>query len=506
MLRLILCRTRLLIAISVISLSVQAGVSTPGLAELVRNFNYYWELNDYSHARDEAEKIVRSLEGSNKSPLDFASALYNLAAVQHMMGLHLESERNFKRSIGLVESHMGQYSAELRTKLTRLGALYFETQRYELAKETFQRAQHITHRNNGVYALEQLELLDWITRVSIKTGEAEDADVQQKFYYRVNLKNYGEDDPRMVPAMNRSGEWLTATGQFSAALDMFRKAIVLLEEIDGSERDMLRPLRGISSVLYLKGVCCAEKPLQEVLDSIRRDPTADRADEIDAMIHIADMNMMNKNRKQAQQIYQSAWNKLASEDGTNNQAESVFGTPVLLGVRGIKDVVAAFIRTDYTARLEVIYPDVSENGNTWSISFGSKESKRGKKLIGGPLPLCYPQVMHLTHAGSEEELQAFYMDLDFTVTDAGNVAHVSIIDSNVPHRLKRYVTNLLRKFRYRPRLIEGEAVDTDMTIRQTFHDDGHLDPVPRESLNRTIADSNRAASLGCQLLAMVTGI
>ena len=500
MLRHVACSISLFIAVSVISLSVQPAVSTPGIAQLVQNFNLYWKLDDYSHAHDEAEKIVRLLEESNKSPLALASAFHNLAATQLMMGLHLESERNFKRSIGLVESHGEKYSAALGTKLEHLGVLYFGTQRYELARETFRKAQHIMHRNGGVYTLEQLDLLNGITRISIKTHEFEEADVQQKFYYRINLNNYGEDDPRMVPVMNRLGEWLKATGQFSDALDMFRKAVVLLDETGGSERDMLRPLRGIASVLYLKGVCCAEKTLQEVLDSIRRDPTADRADEIDAMIHLADMNMINKNLKKARQIYQNAWDKLASKDRTNGLAESVFGTPVLLGVRGVKDVVDAFRRVRQTSRTQVIYTAALEDGNAWSISFGSEESKPLKKLIGRPLPLCYRQV---TKAGSEKELETFYIDLDFTVTGAGNVAHVSIIDSNAPIKLKRYVKNILKKLRYRPRLIEGEAVDTDhMTIRQTFHDDGYLNAVSRESLNRTIGDSNRAVSLGCQWLAI----
>lgn len=132
-LRLVLGRISSLIAI-VISLSVQSGTSTPGIAQLAQNFDHYWQLEDYSNAHDEAERIVGVLEVSNKHPLDLANAVHNLVAVQHLIGLHLESERNFRRSIGLVESHLGQYSAELRTKLTHLGALYFETQRYELAR------------------------------------------------------------------------------------------------------------------------------------------------------------------------------------------------------------------------------------------------------------------------------------------------------------------------------------------------------------------------------------
>ena len=136
--------------------------------------------------------------------------------------------------------------------LSHQGSLYYDTSDYELATAAFRKAQHITHRIGGVYSLEQLELIDWITLINIKTGQSRDADTQQRFYYSINLKNYGENDPRMLPAMNKMADWFKVTGQFSDAVKTYEKALVVIEQNELMETEKLQPLRGISTALYLK--------------------------------------------------------------------------------------------------------------------------------------------------------------------------------------------------------------------------------------------------------------
>ena len=55
--------------------------------------------------------------------------------------------------------------------MSQLGALHYQTQRYAESLELLRRAQHIAHRNHGVYTLKQLSIVDWITKVNLATGQ-----------------------------------------------------------------------------------------------------------------------------------------------------------------------------------------------------------------------------------------------------------------------------------------------------------------------------------------------
>ena len=147
---------------------------------------------------------------------------------------------------------------------------------------------------------------------------------------------------------------------------------------------------------------------------------------------------------------------------------------------------------------KTVYRMPKHNEGSLNISFGGKPKTPSVPVIGEPLSLCHSRALELAHT---DDLEQYFVDVDFTVTREGGVLNVSLVDSNAPSRLQRYVTNTLRYSRYRPTLRDGEAVDTDnIKLRQTFSRD---DVSPTQtSFNRISADGKRAVSLGCQLLAM----
>lgn len=501
-----------LVILSVQANSIQVNASASReITQSIEETSHYWELGDYPNALHKAESltdIIRKNYSNNSSVL--RTPLHNLATIQLSLGLHRKSELNFKRSIRLAESHKGQFTQELQLTLSNLGTLYFDTERYDLALKTFRRAQHIAHRSDGVYSLKQLELVDWFIKISIMTREYKQADTQQRFYYQINEINYGAEDLRIVPALNKLGDWYKAIEQLKNALQSYRKAVGVLEKHNIADHTMLTSLKGISSILYLKGNCCAEVPLMDALEIIAKDPAADRTDEIEALLHLADLNMVEKKGDAAKKIYRRAWSMLTSGDEQNEKADTIFGSPVLLGISRVDDMPNAFYRARRNATPvdRVIYPERDKNSSGFSFSFSARQSQPTHQLIGTPLPLCYPQVLDLARADSSAELASYYMDLDFTVTDKGSVSKVSVVDSNTPPKLMKYVKNMLHKSRYRPRVVAGETVDTEhMLVRQTFQLKNNQDSsYDRSVFNHTIDDTETAASLGCQLLAMQTGI
>jgi len=299
--------------------------------------------------------------------------------------------------------------------------------------------------------------------------------------------------------MNRMADWFKLTGQLNDALKTYEKALAMIEKNELGETEKLQPLRGISTVMYLKGSRHSDEPLDEALQIVTNDPGFDHADELDALVHLADMQMIRKKREIAQKNYQLAWNKLGSE---NRLTHELFSRPELLGVSRIADVSNAYFET-VEGRSQVnktVYRMKKDEG---SFSFGSKPKAPSTMVIGAPLSLCHSRALELAHTNNTEDLEQYFVDVDFTVTKEGGVSNVSLVDSNAPYRLQRYVTNTLRRSRYRPTLWEGEAVDTDnIKLRQTFSVDDAISP-RQTSFNRINADSKRAVSLGCQLLAMV---
>lgn len=458
-----------------------------------------WDAGDYVAALHSAERIVK--QSSTEDPVDLATPLHNLALVQLSLQQFDKSERNFTKAIELVEERKGQYAPGLMGSLSRLAIVHYQRQRYTDALELLRRAQHIAHRNDGVYTLAQLDLIDWITKVNLLSHQPLAADLQQRFSYKISVSNYGESDQQIIPAMSKMGNWFRDTGQYQDALKFYRKSLSVIEDHYG-DRDLqlVSQLQAISSTMYLQGICCADKPLERALDIIVHEPGSDAADKLEAIMHLADMSLLTKKENKAGKLYKRAWNMLAAGGRINKKAEKLFAAPTRLGLSRV-DVVSAFRQAEgrHPQSMFVKTIKLDQGNSADSFSFSIKKSKpRPRGLIGTPLELCYPQVLDLAKKDSQEDLSGYYMDLDFSVSQYGRVNNVAIIESNAPKKLGRYVKNILRYTRFRPRLKEGEPVVTNnLSLRQTFV--ATQNKKSDEGFPASI--SKTAVAHGCNLLA-----
>jgi tetratricopeptide (TPR) repeat protein len=478
-----------------------AETTSQQVNRLMKEFTYSVKVENYPSALITVNQVVMLLADKGRSK-NQAMALHNLARVQQLLGMHLKSEQSYKQSIHIIESLEGAFTSELLDLHSDLGTLYYASSDFDLAIESFRKAQHITHRNDGVYSLEQLEFVDSITMLNIKTGRVEDADQQQRFYYSINVRNYGEDDPRMLPAMNKMADWFKASGQFNEAMRTYEKALAVIDKFNLGDTEKLEPLRGLSTVIYLKGSCCSDDPLGQALHIVMTDPGSDHVDELDALIHLADMHMIRKKREVAKKYYQDAWNRLGAE---NPLTHEIFDAPELLGVSRVEDVHKAYYLTveGRSASNRTIIRVATSNENSYNVGYSPKRKEPATSVIGEPLSLCHSQALALARTSDTEDLAQYLVDINFTVTSEGSVRNVSLLDSNAPRKLQKYVTNTLRQSRYRPTFREGEAVETkNIKLRQTFARNND-NRAPEPQFRRTSVDGKRAASLGCQLLATI---
>jgi|TARA_Y100000310_G_scaffold332478_1_gene408144 tetratricopeptide (TPR) repeat protein len=466
------------------------------LREADQALKQHLSADNYHAALPLAERVVALLKGKQPyQPTRVITPLRNLAVIQHKVGRAFDAQRNLDESIRITVAAEGEYAPSLVDPLRYLAKLHFENREYAESLAALRRAQHITHRDDGVYTLNQLNIVDWITNNHMKTSDYSAADVQQRFYYRINETNFGADDPRMIPVMTKLGAWFRYTGQLPDALKMYRDSMHLLEQ-QGTQSDLtlIEPLQAISSVLYLLGDCCPEEPLDRAMNILASDSGTDAEDRVAALIRLADMTLLKKNEVKAKALYKQAWHMLASHRD-DHKSKELFGTPTQLGISGTDDAVLAF--RGATRAFGLLMPDVvyfARPAEESAAEDHDSQVSRERGLIGSPLPLCFPQLLDLVNVKGDEQLADYFVDLDFSVDHKGRALQVAVVDSNAPPRLGRYVRNMLQRTRFRPQMSEGEPVKSErLAIHQTFTSTDHR--------NDSFADSRAAVLQGCQILA-----
>jgi tetratricopeptide (TPR) repeat protein len=487
------------------AVNADAAVEADPLVLAINEYKLRMKASRYQEALSLAEQIVRLIEEqAQPDPFELAFAIESRAALEQQVKLYRRAEESYQTSIGIVEKHGGIYSTRLVSKLSRLGGLYYQTGQYDESMEILRRAQHIIHRQKGVYSLDQLNIVDWITQINLRTNKAREADIQQHYYYMINASNYGENDPRIIPALTKLADWYRRSGQYPSALDAYRRTLDLMEELKPeADLERLEPLRAISTTLYLQGSCCADEPLSRALEVVTNSSSADLSDQLDALMHLADMRLLQRRHDEARELYQRAWKMVAPENNMSQRGMDLFGSPTRLGVAKTDDVVTAFrlasegySQPEYVGSQRIRLGDqVEKQGSSWSEDSG--RSPAGK-LIGDPLPLCYSEVLALARTRDVNRLATYYMDLDFTVNQNGKVIAVEVLESNTPFKLGRFVKNMLYNTRFRPRYEDGEPVLTEhVELRQTFT----FEPGQYRHRDSPMPDSASAIFEGCQLLA-----
>ncbi len=460
------------------------------LVSLHQSMRTYMDQDKYQSAlplAEQVEDLIRRIRPSKYS--EHAASLHNLALVQRQLGQFRASEENFKNSIKTYDKALGNHSQSLINPLQNLAVLYYQFGDYAKSLKTLRHVQHIMHRDDGVYTMDQLPVVEGISRIYVKTNRDQEADQQQKFYYAVNKINYGGKDPRMIPVMAKYGQWLKNSGQYRQALEVFQQNLDLITELDmGSELELVAPLREIASTMYLKGNCCPLEPLNRATDIVVRDLSIDTEDKIQALLELADMNLMKRQERVAKQLYRQVWDLMSSQSLTDSEAHAFFNVPVLLGATNRFAVDQAYTKAnqgDPNSLASLARPEHVQVFKYAQSDSSRKETPRSETLIGAPLELCSSHVLGLAPKTGSDDLAGYNLSLEFSVDGNGQVFDVSVDGDKVPSTLRQYVKNMLSITRFRPRVVDGEAVTAERvrisehfpaSQQQKKHTDAALDP------------------------------
>ena len=196
-----------------------------------------------------AKRIVElSIRENGFESSDTAKALTNLAIVQHRNEDYETAQQNYEAAIGIIELVEDRLNSALINPLRGLGASQLAAGRPDLALDTFGRARHVTHVNEGPHNLDQVPIIESLAEINIYIGEFEQAYDLQDRVYALYARRYAVDSDQIIPALFKRAEWQHRLRLYGRERDTYRRIIKIIEKNHGKkELALIRPLTGLAN-------------------------------------------------------------------------------------------------------------------------------------------------------------------------------------------------------------------------------------------------------------------
>lgn len=368
-------------------------------------------------------------------------------------------EISYLDAITEIENTYGPYNKDLSQHLMGLGLNYQNRGRHKEAVDIFRRAMHVSRISDGLYSLSQIPMLEHLIESGVASGDWESANESHQYLYWLYKRNFGENDPRMLPAITKLSNWhLNAyaldsnSGLFEhliSAHNLYSMAISIISRAYGQyDLRLVGALKGLTVSNYylatyqasavqradfetgftnsrtrmdeqarldqyiLNSYTSGKAAISRIRDVYAFNPQVPEDAEVVAQIQLADWNLLFNRWHSAIDLYQSAYNALVTSSGGTIVADEYFSRPVAL-------------------------PDLP--------------------LLKGSLDT------------SEEANE--YVLVSFDVTRSGHARNIEILESYPEDsvRNRSQVRKALKQTKFRPRFADGAPADTEhLTHRYVF--------------------------------------
>jgi len=279
---------------------------------------------------------------------------------------HLEAVR-------AIEDEDGAYAPGLPQQLLGLGLAYQQEGRHAEAVETLNRAAHISRVNEGLYNAGDIPILEHLIESYAALGDWEQVDNRYQQVFRIHHRNYGENDARLLPALQKLSSWHLRAyiddmggeplNHLLTARNLFDSSVQIIQEnygpVDARIAAALRQRALVDYYLasyappaqedFSFGAETAEQPaaqayvvnsfvsgreaLRRVVELRQQDGHSTELERSRALAELADWHQLFNRRQTALRIYQEAWT-LGTQAGETSPRilASVFGQPLALPV------------------------------------------------------------------------------------------------------------------------------------------------------------------------------
>jgi TonB family protein len=424
----------------------------------------YWaqvDRKDWSAAITAAEQLVAGArEKAAKQPLALADALVLLGNAQYGAKNFDAAEKAYTESLHTVEQHAGAASPKTLDPLRGLGYTLAASNRHKEAVPPLERALLIDRRSYGLYDIGQQNVLRQLAESLFKSGRAADAERHVSYLIQLGERAYGRNDPRQVPILCFAAAWHADVGDFIGARAIYRRAIHLVDQKLGpNDPAAVEPLRALAST-FTQELYYSTLGLRTQAQSRERMP--------------------------------------ADADGTSSESKQI--NPKYLNSEGEKalDRAVKILELQPPSAHDTLVATLIQAGDWYQIKHVSQKalpyyrraaalnatlasaaaaSGAGGTAAAEPAPLSFPVRLYYpspVHSGRTTTLPADQVDerfveVQFTVTDEGDVSGAKITGSSGTPREAADALSAIRAARFRPKFVDGEPVaTTGMTNREVF--------------------------------------
>jgi tetratricopeptide (TPR) repeat protein len=398
------------------------------------------------------ERVNEARARDNADPLALERALTALGDASLEASRYATAEAAYAEALQLAEQRGEREGERALTALMGLGRARAEAGHHEEAIPVLQRALTITRTQYGLFDLRQQDVLKSLAVSLTAVERVPEAQELMLFRVRTAEKNYGEGNPKVIPAVCDLGDWFSEAGMYLQARMAYYMALNIVGATGSLEAPIIvEPLRGIARTRmraqsdpqfelprrpapasYSKnmGVVSGPQPnprvafdqegeeaLQRALRIVEADPAASPQTRIETLIQMGDWYQIEKLPREALPYYQRAWQLSRTAPSPLSSASTTLNVPV-----------------------RVYYPT--------------------------------PQIVTGAPAAHAEKLQAHHVQLEFTVAADGSVQDARIAERDANDRDAQEIFDAVREARFRPKFVDGQPVAAPgITYREAFWTD-----------------------------------
>lgn len=290
-----------------------------------------------------AKRIVQMvMKVHGPESIEASKALNNLALVQHKNGQYGAAIQNFEAAVEIIETVEDRLNEKLVNPLKGLGAAQLGSGRPDLAQQTFNRATHITHVNEGPHNIEQVEILESLAQSAMLLGDAKGARNFLNRIHVLNVRHFEGNDLALVPSLLRRASWQHAARYFMDERATYRRAIRIIEsKLGKDDPQLILPLSKLAESYYFVDLTQSNPQLSGPVSSgeiyfKRAERIAEDTPGIswrvlaETKLALADYYIYADSQSRARRIYTEAWNLLSADQERLAVRAELLEQPVVL--------------------------------------------------------------------------------------------------------------------------------------------------------------------------------
>ena len=404
---------------------------------LQRYFMLYREALEnkaYAEADTLAKQVVElSIQLFGVNSLDSARALTNLGIAQHQNEDYDSAILNYTAAIDIIERVEDRLNANLINPLKGLGAAQLAAGRPDEAVDSFERAVHVSHVNEGPHNLMQVDVLESLAETYLSVGEFDEVKNIQEHIFSLQARDVELDSLEAIPALEQQARWQHRLQLYEQERYTWRKVIDIIEDRRGKDDLSLIPALTELGKSYLfigqpnmafhqpTSISSGEIYLKRPLRIAEDNPNADWETLEGAMLALGDFYILSGKPSRARKVYNETWQLLSADEERLKNRRAHLETLVVL-----QDVnPPRYVGIDGEVRSQL----PGDNYQTGTIVY------------------------------------------DYAVSDRGLTTDIAMVEAQPAgfEDMERAVLNNLRAMIHRPRLVDGKAVRTDdLTFTHNF--------------------------------------